>query len=318
MTDAPYRGRFAPSPSGDLHLGLARTALLGWLRSRVRRGAFVLRIEDIDRPRVASGSAQSIMVDLRWLGLDWDEGPDVGGSYGPYVQSERLGRYDAAIKRLRESGLVYACTCSRKEIAIASAPHGPAEYGPEYPGTCRAGPTHPGRTPAYRFRVPDPLPACVDGFQPPVADECARGDFVVRRADGQHSYQLAVVVDDAAMGITEVLRGDDLVGCTGWQLALYDALEYPRPAFVHVPLVHGPDGKRLAKRHGSVTISEIREAGVKPEAVVGWLAASCGLVAPGCEVSARSLVANFDLRRVRSESSVLIVDDLFPGKRGER
>jgi glutamyl-tRNA synthetase len=310
VSDAHYRGRFAPSPTGRLHLGLARTALLGWLRARAEGGAFVLRIEDLDGPRVVGGAAEAILDDLRWMGLDWDEGPDLGGPYGPYVQSQRLARYDAAIDALAARGRVYPCTCSRKEIAVASAPHGPAEYGPVYPGTCRDGPRHAERAAAVRFRVTDPLPGYADGFRRGGPLDAAAGDFVVRRADGLHSYQLAVVVDDAEMRISEVLRGDDLAGCTPWQLALYDALALSRPAFVQVPLMLGPDGKRLAKRHGAVAVAELRDAGTRPDVLVGWLAASCGLVAAGAAASPRALLGDFALERICGAATRLDPDEL--------
>ncbi|HEX6245542.1 MAG TPA: glutamate--tRNA ligase family protein, partial [Polyangiales bacterium] len=188
----PYRGRFAPSPTGGLHLGLARTALLGYLRARAQGGRYVLRVEDLDGPRVVAGAAAEIMEDLRFLGIEWDEGPDRGGPFGPYTQSERFARYEAAIARLARDGRIYPCTCSRKEIALASAPHGPAEFGPSYPGTCRNGPSREGPA-ALRFRVPDPLPSFVDLASGEHVPPLAQGDFVVRRADGQYSYQLAVV-----------------------------------------------------------------------------------------------------------------------------
>jgi len=214
QVSTPYRGRFAPSPTGPLHLGLARTALLGWLRARAEGGRFVLRIEDLDTPRVVPGASAALLADLRWLGLDWDEGPDVGGPHAPYVQSQRLADYAAAIASLREAGHVYRCTCSRKEVNQASAPHGPSEFGAPYPGTCRAGESKPGAAAALRFRVPEPLPGFVDGLSGRTLEPLAQGDFVVQRADGLYSYQLAVVVDDLAMNISEVLRGDDLAGCT--------------------------------------------------------------------------------------------------------
>jgi glutamyl-tRNA synthetase len=293
-----YRGRFAPSPTGPMHLGLARTALLGWLRARSLGGTFVLRTEDIDLPRVVKGSAESILADLRWLGLDWDEGPDVGGPHAPYVQSERFGRYEAALEQLHARGLTYACTCSRKEVSLASAPHGPSEFGAPYPGTCRNGPSKPGGPSATRLRVPDVLPSFVEGLHGAVSEPVAQGDFVLRRADGLFSYQLAVVVDDIAMAISEVLRGDDLAGCTGWQLALYAALGAPAPAFVHVPLLLGPDGKRLAKRHASVALSSYRQRGIAAERVLGFLAHSAGLVPTATPVSARELVADFALDKI--------------------
>lgn len=292
-----YRGRFAPSPTGALHLGLARTALLGWLRARACRGRFLVRIEDIDAPRVVPGSAEAILDDLRFLGLDWDEGPDVGGPFAPYVQSERLALYEAALARLHANGRVYACSCTRKDLAIASAPHGAAEFGPAYPGTCREAPLRKGAPCALRLRVDEPLPTFEDGMLGSVAP-VARGDFVLQRADGTISYQLAVVVDDAAMQVTEVLRGADLAGCTGWQLALYEALGLPPPRFVHVPLVLGPDGKRLAKRDGAVAIRELRARGVRAERLIGALAASAGLVPVGSELPAQALVDGFALSHI--------------------
>ena len=293
-----YRGRFAPSPTGLLHLGLARTALLAYLRARAEHGSLVLRLEDIDTPRIVTGAAEAIMADLRWLGLAWDEGPDLGGPFGPYVQSQRSRRYEQVIEQLRARGLVYPCTCSRKEIALASAPHGEPEFGASYPGSCRAGPGRPGLPAALRFRTPDVLPSFVDGFTGRTVLPAAQGDFVVQRADGLFSYQLAVVVDDIDMRISEVLRGDDLAGCTGWQLALYDALGAPRPAFVHVPLLLGSDGKRLAKRDGATSIKALREAGQSPAEVVGYLAASLGLVPAGARYTADELVAGFSLARL--------------------
>ncbi|MGF1465428.1 MAG: tRNA glutamyl-Q(34) synthetase GluQRS [Sandaracinaceae bacterium] len=288
------RGRFAPSPTGALHVGTAWSALLGWLRVRGQGGAFVLRVEDLDAPRVVPGAAEAMLEDLRWLGLDWDEGPDVGGPHGPYVQSARLDLYADATARLEAEGHVYPCTCSRKEVAqIASAPHGPD--GPVYPGTCRAGPRHPRRPAALRLRMPEPPPAFVDLVAGPSAPGLGRGDFVVRRKDGVFAYQLAVVVDDAAMGITEVLRGADLLGSTPRQIALYRALERPVPAFAHVPLLHGPDGARLAKRHGAIAIRELRDAGWRAEALIGALAHLAGLRPDPAPVAAKALVGELAL-----------------------
>jgi glutamyl-tRNA synthetase len=299
----PYRGRFAPSPTGALHLGLARTALLAYLRARSAGGAFVLRIEDIDTPRVVAGSATQILAELRFLGLGWDEGPDVGGPAGPYVQSERFARYRAALALLEQRGLAYRCSCSRKEIALASAPHGPSEFGPPYPGTCRNGPARPEGPFALRFRCPDPPPRFVDGFRGRCVAPEARGDFVLARADGMVSYQLAVVVDDIAMGITEVVRGEDLAGCTGQQLALYAALGAPAPDFVHVPLMRGPDGKRLAKRDRATSLAELRARGMSAEAIVGQLAHGLCLTASPEPIAAAALVADFDFARVQERAA---------------
>lgn len=263
-----------------------------------------MRIEDLDAPRVVSGSAEAIMRDLRWLGLDWDEGPDVGGPYGPYRQSERADRYQAAVDRLATHQYVYPCTCTRKEIAeIASAPHG--DLGLRYPGTCRQGVRHPERQPAWRFIASEPAAGFEDrlrGWMPPAE---GGGDFVVQRADGVFAYQLAVVVDDAEMAITEVVRGDDLLSSTPRQLDLYRALELPPPAFFHVPLVMGPDGKRLSKRHGPVSIADYRNAGWSASRVVGTLAASLSLVPEGTETTPRELLDVFDVARLPTQSTAL-------------
>ncbi|MBX3270177.1 MAG: tRNA glutamyl-Q(34) synthetase GluQRS [Sandaracinaceae bacterium] len=290
-----YRGRFAPSPTGPIHLGTARTALLGWLRARGEGGAFVLRMEDLDAPRARPGAAQAILEDLAWLGLDWDEGPDVGGPCGPYTQSEKLDRYAEVLARL--APFTYPCTCSRKEIQeLASAPHG-AE--PVYPGTCRAGPTHPEREAATRFRMPDPPPAFDDAVLGRV-EGVGRGDFVLHRRDGAFAYQLACVVDDHDMRITEVLRGADLVASTPRQIALYEALGWPVLAFAHVPLVLGPDGERLAKRHGAISIAELRAAGQDAASIVGALAHGVGLIDAPRPTRPAELVGRLELARLRA------------------
>ena len=293
-----YRGRFAPSPTGLAHLGTARTALIGWLRARSLGGTFVVRIEDLDAPRVREGAARAMLDDLAWLGLDWDEGPDVGGPLGPYVQSERLDRYLDVLGLL--GAHTYPCTCSRKEIgAIASAPHGAEAI---YPGTCRDGATHPEREPATRFRMPDPPPSFVDRVHGRV-EELGHGDFVVHRKDGVFAYQLACVVDDHLMGITEVLRADDLLASTPRQIALYRALGWEVPAFAHVALMLGADGERLAKRHGAISIAGQRAAGRSAEAVVGRLAFGVGLIDREEPVTPRELLPSFRLERVASPSS---------------
>jgi len=301
------RGRYAPSPTGTTHLGNASTALLAWLSVRARGGVFVLRMEDLDRPRLVAGSAEGILNDLRWLGLDWDEGPDVGGAFGPYAQSERGASYDAAFERLRAAGLVYPCFCSRKDIqSAASAPQAPGDET-FYPGTCRdltdvesARRISSGRPHAWRFRVD---PAAVVPFSDRVrgryeAASGSIGDFVVRRADGVPAYQLAVVVDDIAMEIDEVVRGDDLLPSTIRQLLLYQAFEAPPPSFGHVPLLLGEDGVRLSKRHRGVTLAELRDGGESPDAVVGRLAHRHGLRETGAPVAARALIRGFDLGSV--------------------
>jgi len=301
------RGRFAPTPSGQMHFGNARTAMLAWLQIRSVGGTLILRVEDIDRPRSRPELAELIIQDLKWLGLEWDAGPDVGGPHFPYTQSQRATLYHEALNRLIASGTVYPCYCSRAEIAaIASAPHGLHEEGPVYPGTCRhltpeqrLSRAKPGRPPSLRFAMPEQtwtfadLAAGAQRFSSP-----AGGDFVVRRADGVYAYQLAVVVDDALMEVTHVLRGSDLLDSTPRQLALFDALGYTAPTYAHVPLLYGPDGTRLAKRHGSTTLAAMRECGISPEKVLGQLAFVSGLI-PGPEpIRAVDLLTGFDLSKV--------------------
>jgi glutamyl-tRNA synthetase len=279
------------------------------LQARSRGGRVVLRIEDIDSPRVKAGAAEQACADLRWLGLDWDA--------GPVVQTERLETYEEALRRLQARELVYPCTCTRADIErAASAPH-PEHEGPVYPGTCA------GRCPAdaaalggrpfcWRFRVPPRSPAFVDGCRGPTHIDLrqAGGDFVVWKAPrpgvpATPAYQLAVVVDDAAQGVTEVLRGDDLVPSTPRQLLLYDALGLPPPRFTHVPLVVGPDGRRLAKRHGDTRLSTLCQAGVRPEDLLGLLAWSCGWLEAVRPVRAGELLPLFRLDTVPHTPFVL-------------
>ncbi|BDG09436.1 tRNA glutamyl-Q(34) synthetase GluQRS [Anaeromyxobacter paludicola] len=299
-----------------MHLGNARTALLAWLSARATGGALAMRVEDLDGPRVRPGLERRILEELAWLGLDWDEGPDVGGPFGPYRQSERAGRYAAALDALRARDLVYPCFCSRKEIAAASqAPHGPGDEV-RYPGTCRhlseaeRRRREASRLPAWRFRVPEGPGAVVeveDALHGRVRFDVARevGDFVVMRADAVAAYQLAVVVDDAAMRITEVVRGDDLLPSAARQLLLYRALGLEPPRFAHVPLVVGEDGERLAKRHGALSVGELRERGAAPEAVAGLLASLCGLAPAGARLRPRELLDGFSLARVPRQAAVL-------------
>jgi glutamyl-tRNA synthetase len=306
------RGRFAPTPSGQLHIGNARTALLAWLQMRRAGGVFVLRMEDIDKPRSRPEYARQILDDLRWLGLDWDEGPDAGGPFAPYVQSERQALYEEALNRLIQDGWLYPCYCSRADLmGMASAPHGLASEGPVYPGTCRRltledrNAKSAVKTPSLRFAMPDrpvrfdDLTAGRQSFAPG-----AGGDFVVKRADGIIGYQLAVVVDDAAMGITDVMRGWDLLDSTPRQILLFEALGLPVPRFAHIPLLYGPDGRRLSKRHGDVTLSAIRASGTAPERVVGFLAYWSGLHDRPEPMKAADLIAGFDLAKIPREPVV--------------
>jgi glutamyl-tRNA synthetase len=295
-----YRGRFAPSPTGDLHLGSAACALVAWLSARASGGAFVLRVEDLDTPRCRPGVEARQLADLRWLGLEWDEGPDGSGARGPYRQSERRALYDSALHSLEARGLVYLCDCSRAEIAhAASAPH-TGEEGPRYPGICRRfGMLSRDwkRAPAVRLAVPDRLVTVEDALQGRVSENVGSsvGDFVLRRGDGVYAYQLAVVVDDLAMGITEVVRGADLLASVARQALLGALLGGAVPAYAHHALLLGPDGERLAKRNDAVTIAALRARGVTAGAVVSAIARSLGLTVPPGEVlSPGTLVAGFD------------------------
>ena len=273
-------GRLAPSPTGAQHVGNARTYLIAWLSARSAGGRVVLRIEDVDSPRVKAGAAEEACADLRWLGLDWDE--------GPLVQTQRLPFHEAALEQLRAQERVYPCTCSRADVErAASAPHLDHE-GPVYPGTCagrRASDAASLGTKPYcwRFRVPESSPSFDDAYLGSIHLDLRTlgGDFVVwkaARADlpATPAYQLAVVVDDTAQGVTEVVRGDDLVPSTPRQLLLYAALGLAPPRFAHVPLVVGSNGRRLAKRHGDTRLAALRAAGVKAESLLGLLAWSCG------------------------------------------
>ncbi len=264
------RGRFAPSPTGELHLGSAAAAVLcAAAARRTPGGKLVLRMEDLDRDRVVEGAAAQIIDDLRWLGLTWDEGPDVGGPFGPYEQSRRTVLYEEALAELERGGHTYLCDCSRAEIArAASAPH-EGEEGPRYPGTCRPyGMRRRAfrRPPAVRLAVPRDERAFVvvdDRILGPMREDVGErtGDFVLRRGDGVFAYQLAVVVDDLAMGITEVVRGADLASSAPRQALLARLLGGQAPRFAHVPLVVGEGGERLAKRARGVPIRDQRRAG---------------------------------------------------------
>lgn len=296
-----YRGRLAPSPTGLLHLGHARTFWTAQLRARAQSGALVLRNEDLDRSRCRTELVCALFEDLRWFGFDWAEGPDCGGPFAPYSQSERRQCYQAAFEALRTGGFIYPCACSRQDVLRAlQAPHA-GEDEPIYPGTCRpedssklqvascrlsgtdlqaatfdadksrsTGPSgllRAGRT-NWRFQVPDgEVVSFVDGYfgeQRFVAGKDF-GDFVVWRHDDLPAYQLAVVVDDAAMEITEVVRGEDLLTSTARQLLLYRALGLTAPRFYHCPLVRDESGARLAKRHDSLSLRALRAGGRDPE-----------------------------------------------------
>jgi glutamyl-tRNA synthetase len=272
--DGTLRLRFAPSPTGHLHIGGARTALFNYLLARKTGGVFVLRLEDTDVERSTTEFEREILRDLRWLGLTWDEGPERGGPFGPYRQTERRDLYDAAIERMLANGTAYRCTCSSqrldevRETALANG------QKPRYDGHCRemglgasCGPH------VIRFRMPEQGENLVDDLckGPVTIRNEELDDFVIRRSDGVPTYNFAVVVDDWTMGITHVLRGDDHLNNTPKQIEIYKALGAPVPRFGHMPLILGPDGSRLSKRHGATSVDAYREMGYLPEALVNYL-----------------------------------------------
>jgi glutamyl-tRNA synthetase len=301
-------GRLAPSPTGGLHLGHARTFLIAWLAARQAGGRMILRIEDLDAARTRPEARDGAIADLRWLGLDWDEGPDVGGHAAPYVQSQRSPIYDEVLERLKAIESVYPCTCTRAEIErAASAPHA-EEEGPSYPGTCTRRSVSDAlalsdRPFAWRFRVARGCIGWNDLFLGRMEFDPSSqgGDFVASRHGFGASYQLAVVADDARMGVNQVIRGDDLASSTPRQILLYRQLGWPEPEFGHVPLAVGADGRRLAKRDGSLKLAALREAGVDPRRLVGCLIATCGLSDSITPSTPHDWIAAFDPRAIPQE-----------------
>ncbi len=288
----PARGRFAPSPTGLLHLGHAQTMLMNWLQVRAMGGQLVLRVEDVDGGRCRADADAAIARDLRWLGFDWDEGPDVGGPHAPYRQSERFDRYRAALETLGDR--LFACSCTRKELSALATGEGEQRY----PGICRGGATRPERPSSLRVRVDPGLISWCDQVVGPQSEDPSTvcGDFILRTKGGDFAYQLACVVDDIAMGITHVLRGEDLLSSTGRQLLLYGWLGAAPPRFAHVPLRREVDGRRLEKRRGSRAIAAMRDAGEEPRVLLGAVAADLGLLPPGEAASPHDLLPAF--RRV--------------------
>jgi len=275
------RVRFAPSPTGHLHVGNARTALFNWLLARGAGGTMVLRIEDTDAERSTAESELSILEDLRWLGLDWDEGPDVGGPFGPYRQSERLDLYRSVAADFIARGLAYYCFCTLEQLDAERAAALAAGLPPKYSGRCRAiapsvaaSRVRAGEPAAIRFAVP---PHREVSFRDDVRGEVTFstdiiGDPVIVRSDGRPAYNFAVVIDDARMAITHVIRGEDHISNTPRQVLVYEALGAVPPVFAHLSLVLGPDHAPLSKRHGATSVAEFRERGFLPEALVNYLA----------------------------------------------
>lgn len=280
-----YVGRLAPSPTGAQHVGNARTFLVAWLACRSAGGKLWLRIEDLDTPRTKEGATEQALLDLKWLGLEWDE-LEFGKSFT--TQSDREMRYAQVLDELKEKELVYPCTCTRSDIErVASAPHESVLDGTVYPGTCQNRTAQEfkqldkeGVAYAWRFRMPAGMRSFRDdkfGLQTLDAQK-QLGDFVVARSYGVTAYQLAVVVDDHDSGVNHVVRGNDLIYSTYRQMAIYEAMQWSTPCWLHLPLVTGPDGKRLAKRHGDTRLATYREQGVAPELILGYLAKTLGIL----------------------------------------
>ena len=320
-----YVGRLAPSPTGAQHIGNARTFLVAWLACRQVGGKLLLRIEDLDTPRTKLGALEQVIEDLLWLGLDWDTDCKSDNSKLSFtIQSNREVRYAIAIEQLKRRNLIYPCTCTRSEIDRAgSAPHESVLDGIIYPGTCsHRDPTHAdefskqGVPFAWRFRMPNGDRVFEDlkyGTQSLYAKEHL-GDFVIARSYGVTAYQLAVVVDDHDFGINQVVRGNDLIYSTYRQMALYEAFDWKAPTWLHLPLVIGRDGRRLAKRHGDTRLSVYRDQGVAPETIVGFLARTLGLLPKVEKISAKELleVARENPSWIQeSPSSPIVFETLF-------
>lgn len=305
-------GRFAPTPSGRLHLGNVMCALLAYLSAKSQGGENVLRIEDLDFQRCAFGdNANVLMDDLRWLGLVYDRGYNEES-----FQSRRFSVYERYFERLRSDGRVYPCYCSRAELHAATAPHG-SDGQPLYDGKCRRlfdeGVTPAtDKTPSYRLRVPDETVAFVDGVQGEYKENLAReaGDFILRRADGVYAYQLAVVIDDALSGVTEVVRGRDLLSSTPRQIYLYRLFGFTPPAFYHVPLVVMPDGRRLSKRDGDLDIGAFRRRFQSPEPLLGYLGHAAGLLERAEPVTVAELAQSFSWDKI-PKNDILLPKELL-------
>ena len=290
-------GRFAPTPSGRMHLGNVFAGLIAWLSVRSQNGEMVLRMEDLDTQRTSAEFAAILRDDLTWLGLDWDrETPP---------QSARSAVYDRYFDILKEKGLLYPCYCTRSQLHNVNAPHlSDGTY--IYPGTCRNLTTPPDRAPAWRVMVPNRVWTLRDRVQGDYTEDLATdcGDFVVRRADGVYVYQLAVTVDDGEAGVTEVVRGMDLLSSAPRQMYLQELFGFPHPEYGHVPMLMAPDGRRLSKRDKDLDLGVLRQR-LTPEALIGILAFSAGLIDHNTPISARELAQEFDWNKLRKEDIYL-------------
>jgi nondiscriminating glutamyl-tRNA synthetase len=307
------RVRFAPSPTGELHVGNARTALFNWMFARHHGGSFILRIEDTDASRSAPSYQINLLNDLNWLGLDWDEGPQKEGIYGPYRQSERLDIYKEHLQKLRDADLVYPCYCTEEELEEERQALILSKRMPRYMGKCRnltqderQKRENEGRIPSFRFKVHPQVVEFEDLIRGVMKFEGeAIGDFIIVRSNGMPAYNFAVVIDDHLMGITHVIRGEDHLSNTALQLMLYRAFGFDPPAFVHHCLILGKDRAKLGKRHGSVSVGEFRKQGILPEALINYLGLLGSSFTDGREVLSREeMVAGFALERASKSGAI--------------
>lgn len=313
------RVRFAPSPTGDLHIGNARTAFFNWLYARHFGGRLILRIEDTDQERTTKAFEDNLLEDLKWLTLDWDEGPEREGSVGPYRQSERLALYESFLKILIKEERVYPCYCTEEELELERTALLSRKIAPRYMGKCRNLTLEErrrleaqGRKPTYRFRVQPGTIAFQDRIRGLMRFEGeAIGDFIIVRSNGIPAYNFAVVIDDHFMEISSVIRGEDHLSNTAIQLMLYEALGFAPPEFAHHSLILGKDRTKLSKRHGSVSVREFREKGILPEALLNYLALLGGSIGEGREVCpVEEIIAAFSLDRAGKSGAIFDEDKL--------
>jgi len=313
------RVRFAPSPTGHLHIGASRTVLFNWLFARSQNGVFILRIEDTDRSRSTIEFERSIIEDIRWLGLDWDEGPEIGGDYGPYYQSERRELYKEMADKLLEKGLAYRCYCTENELERSRKEALKRGVMPKYDGRCSnltpEDERHlisEGRKPTIRFRVPERKIVVHDLIRGDVEfDSNVIGDFILIRSDGMAGFNFAVVVDDAVMKITHVIRGEDHLANTARHILLFEALGYPVPKVAHNSMALGPDHAKLSKRHGATSIGEYRKQGFLPSALVNYLALLGWSSGDGREIfTLQELIRAFSIDRISKSPAIFDIDKL--------
>ncbi len=308
-----YRVRFAPSPTGELHVGNARTALFNWMFARHHGGSLILRIEDTDESRSALSYQMSLFDDLKWLILDWDEGPQKNGSYGPYKQSERLNLYKEHLQKLMDANMVYPCYCSEEELEEERQNLILSKRMPKYMGKCRnltfdqrKQRENEGRKPSIRFKVESQTIEFEDLIRGSMKFESdAMGDFIIVRSNGMPSYNFAVVIDDHLMNITHVIRGEDHLSNTALQIMLYRAFGFNPPVFAHHSLILGKDRAKLSKRHGSVSVGEFRKQGILPEALINYLGLLGSSFADAKEVLSREeMIDGFTLERASKSGAV--------------